>query len=578
MPIIFLLVFFTVGNGFGKLPKDKSKKNTSAAGIDEAMKAWKKFQDSNGSIKGNIDILNGAMETLLKSNSSFKTGSLIAGIVDHTLNSLVNNDKEKLTIGHTHQTSNNLDRKIFRTKAYMGSKPNKELRAFANAPFYKKKNVKTRDSKRDWLVETAYRNELKIKCGVNERGTAFLNEETFLSVSDVLTLSNYDKGYVKKVKESLKAKLTKFGTDILKEKAKDMGLDEVMNEVEDILEDGGKKLFADTSSAGYTKHFTGILGTTCRLKLENTMPVYDANVAVHVVRLKNTDSKLNTVEKIARNLVVNKTKTSSPYLERITEEELYKHDFDEEKKMRIINKMTTDLQVKPTKLESFKENCIAVKSWRRKLNSGDMWYIDIYEQFRDGIYLNQLEELRTKKTFDDDMPVSYFLMIEFFGSNKAAVFRKRDEQTISSIYSPCLISCELVYEIDFICKTDDKNVPICYERTKETQMFEDSEFLEQAFYPERTEKFHIDFDNITIGDNAKAKDKKQQYRLELSPSILENQNMSMLESLVSKISKVDPDLANDLTEDDLPFLGGNRTNPDNSDLDDDDPKLRGGKS
>jgi hypothetical protein len=77
---------------------------------------------------------------------------------------------------------------------------------------------------------------------------------------------------------------------------------------------------------------------------------------------------------------------------------------------------------------------------------GAHWYIKIKEKFRDGIYLNRLQKLKANKV-SLDLPINHFLVVEFYGDNRASVFRNSDNQTISSLYSPCILNFEYKMQI-----------------------------------------------------------------------------------------------------------------------------------
>jgi hypothetical protein len=193
-----------------------------------------------------------------------------------------------------------------------------------------------------------------------------------------------------------------------------------------------------------------------------------------------------------------------------------------------------------------------MKSWKRTIPTGGHWYITINEKLKNGVHLNRLHELKELRKSKMDMPINTFLIIEYFGDNRASVFRKSDNQTISSVYSPCQLNFEYKFEINHLAHTDTPDEILCYSKIKKTEEFED-ESIGLEFYPNREIKFNVDFNNISIGET---ESKKTEFKLELNSSILENQQMTQFESIMKKLKKFDLD--ENITEDDVEFMSNLR--------------------
>ncbi len=219
----------------------------------------------------------------------------------------------------------------------------------------------------------------------------------------------------------------------------------------------------------------------------NRMPVYDLNIIVHLVKFRNFDSKITTVKELIKDLKASTAEEirNKRYLDRIKQKDI-KQELESEE-FKFSRQLITSLNVNITNLESFQKNCILVNSWRRTISSGGHWYITINEKFQDGIYLNKFHELVEDK-IDMDTPMNSFLLIEYFGDNRASVFREADEQTISSVYSPCYISYEMKLNITHVSNIKSPDEILCYSKLKKTDEFED-ESLQMDFYPTREEKF-----------------------------------------------------------------------------------------
>jgi hypothetical protein len=303
------------------------------------------------------------------------------------------------------------------------------------------------------------------------------------------------------------------------------------------------------------------------------MPVYDLNVIIHLVKFRNFDSKVTTVKELVKDLKASTAESArnKRYLERIKTKDI-KQEIEPDKSVEFdfSRQLVTSLNLSITKLESFKKNCILVNSWKRKLPTGGHWYFTINEKFKDGVYLNKFHELIEDK-IDLDTPINSFLLIEYYGDNKASVFRKADKETISSVYSPCYIGYEMNVSLTHVADINKPDEILCYSKLKKTDEFED-ENLAMDFYPTREEKFNVNFEDIIIGEEQTKKDAK--FKLELNSSILENQTMSKFDAIIQRITKADPEAAESITPDDLSFMSNL------GDLDDERGKkdnLRGSK-
>ena len=342
---------------------------------------------------------------------------------------------------------------------------------------------------------------------------------------------------------------------------------ETQSEILEELSKNLKSLKSRKDEKPDNKYYSALLSTKTELKLMNRMPVYDLNVIVHLVKFKNFDSRVTTVKELIKDLKASTAEEirNKRYLERIKQKDI-KQELESEE-FKFSRQLVTSLNLNITNLESFQKNCILVNSWRRTIPTGGHWYITFNEKFRDGIYLNKFHELVEDK-IDMDTPMNSFLLIEYFGDNRASVFREADEQTISSVYSPCYISYEMKLNITHVSNIKSPDEILCYSKLKKSDEFED-ESLQMDFYPNREEKFNINFDDIKIGDEKNKKGAK--YRLEMNASILENQNLSKFDDMIQRLSKIDPTEAETMTPDDLNFFS-NQT-----DVDTKTDNLRGNK-
>jgi hypothetical protein len=550
-----LLFLITQGKSFKKpnrqeMPKESNFINSNQ---DDIKKAINQMKGSFGDIfKGdNLNAISNLIETFAKGNTKLKIGHLIVKLAEHAIDSLVHDGQSNLAISHSNESTKNSEITIERTHVYIGKKHNNRIKTHLNGPTYEKFSKCILDTQKDCL-ETKRRKQLNSKSGVNQRGFTFLEKDTFLTFKDIEELANYRENKTK-VKEEMERLLK------LKKGTQSQILEEISNNLKSLKsreEDGTKH-----------KYYSALLSTKTELKLMNRMPVYDLNIIVHLVKFRNFDSKITTVKELIKDLKASTAEEirNKRYLDRIKQKDI-KQELESEE-FKFSRQLITSLNVNITNLESFQKNCILVNSWRRTISSGGHWYITINEKFQDGIYLNKFHELVEDK-IDMDTPMNSFLLIEYFGDNRASVFREADEQTISSVYSPCYISYEMKLNITHVSNIKSPDEILCYSKLKKTDEFED-ESLQMDFYPTREEKFNINFDDIKIGDEKNKKNAK--YKLEMNASILENQTLSRFDEMINRISKVNPTEAETITPDDLNFFS-NQT-----DVETKNDNLRGNK-
>jgi hypothetical protein len=529
-------IFFTV-RPHNQMPKGSAPQHQDPDKLNKVREALNK---ATGNILSgeNLDKIYQFLLTAGKSNSSFKIGHLIAGIAEHTLNSLVHDESQHVAITHYNEKQSNSEIQIHRTHVYIGEKHNSKIQSYLNGPVHEAFEKRIIDSQCDWL-DTKNRKELQVTTGVNQRGYAILDKNTFLTLKDVLELTNH-----KEHKASIDAQLNYFLLTT--------GENKIPKEIKDTLL---KNLKTRESEKAFLNFYSALLSTKTEIKIMNRMPVYDANITVHLVKLRQLDGDVRTIEALVNDVTKVPDKEC---LERINPKDLFGIDVPDKNSTSIhfARKLYTNLKVNLTKLQSFKKNFIVVRSWRRKVPTGGHWYITINEKFRNGIHLNRLNELRSEtERAPNDLPINHFLIIEYYGDNRASVFRNADNETISSVYSPCILNFEYKLDIKHLSHTKDPDEILCYKRVKKIKEFED-ESIGLEFYPNRETKFNVDFNNITIGEE-KTK-KEANYKLELNSSILENQQMSNFESLLNKLKQIDPDTASTITEDDIPFMSNLR--------------------
>jgi hypothetical protein len=166
------------------MPKKCTRKE---AYLDKLHKVKKLVEESTGSIfsRENLDKINDLMKTAISSNSQFKIGHLIAEIGEHTVDSILHNGNSEVI--------------IIRTNVFIRESHNKKIKSYLNGRTYEKFKKQLVQSQRDWM-EPVNIKELQATTGVNQRGIAFLDKDTVLTLEDVVELNNHKK-HEKKIKE-----------------------------------------------------------------------------------------------------------------------------------------------------------------------------------------------------------------------------------------------------------------------------------------------------------------------------------------------------------------------------------------
>jgi len=538
-------------------PKSSRPIKSNANKLD---KTKKNLIGAKGQIFNNLDIINDFLKASVSSNINVKVGHIIASLIEHTTNSLLHDGEENLAISHHNEQKKNSDITIYRTTAYMGKSHNSKINAYLRGPIYEPLEKCLVDSQQDWL-SSIDRKHLRATSGINQRGIVFLEQDTFLTINDALELSNIN-DHSEKIKKQFDKIEKKF-----KDAKKTLNKENV-----DTVEKFLKNLKAREKEKGIIHFYSALLEMRTEIRIMNKMPVYDCNIAVHLIKLRNFEGSVLTVKDVFNDICYSSEQDlnkSHLYLDRIEPIDIFEKIDVKEEELKFKRQLNTALKINPTNIESFKQNCIVAKTWRRRLKTGDHWYIKINEKFKNGIYLNRLEELKAKN-IAKDTPINYFLMIEFYGDNRASVLRKKDDISISSIYSPCLLNFEYKMSVKHLgdaAKNPDEF--LIYKNVRNIREFED-DTIGMEFYPKRETKFNVNFENIKIGNEKGKKD--AEFKLELNSSILESQQLSQMDKLIERITSIDPELANNLSEDDAPFI-----NNESEENDEDHENLRKSK-
>jgi hypothetical protein len=532
----------------------ENKLNEIIKGAQKKISAGIDITDENA-----LEVLSKLVVTATECNSKLKWGGVFISLLGHAKDFLLHEENSK--IGMIHKNSAKVENTVttISTKACIGRRPNKKLRSFKNGPMHDVYHVDIANSRSDFL-SAKWRKNLKARCGVNQRGFLFLTEHTFLTIADLIELfhlEDKDEQTVKSIIEKIEVKKLLNATE---------------DELKDLIEDGmesvfKKRLKAKKENKMEVRHYGGLLSSDFNLKIFNTMDIYHADIKLHLVHVNYgferyvSNKKMKSINDLI-DQILPKSNLTLEKLKKIDLKEDFKNDFGR----HIITTLNTNV----TKLEAFTEHFTIVKTWKRRLDCQGRWFFSFKERFRNGVYLDKLYEIQKNDKYQK-FPSSYFFMIEYYGDNRAAIFRKRDKETIHAVYSPCMLSFECDMNVEHLSKTGEPDDFLTYKKITKVNEFQDEE-LGKQFYPTREEKLNVNFDKIDIGMET---NEKKPFKLEFSSSLMENQQLSLLERTMKKLSKFDAEQAQSLTEDDLEFIEDEENNNETQSSKDEEKNLRG---
>lgn len=91
----------------------------------------------------------------------------------------------------------------YTTHVHLGKPSSKKINQIKSGPFIERLTKTLADSREDYQ-EHNKRQNLQLKCGFNEKGFAFLMEDTYLSVKDYLSLYQVEKRFTKDLRSNRK--------------------------------------------------------------------------------------------------------------------------------------------------------------------------------------------------------------------------------------------------------------------------------------------------------------------------------------------------------------------------------------
>ena len=416
-----MIIFFATNGGSGKMPKNPTHRKKGFKDLVRAEKKVEKLSGKSINSSSTLKVLGDYSMKLLGSSREIAIGRTFVSAIE-TVKDMLMHDSG--TVPLVHYNDNEVYKEISKetTYAYIGEDYSKLIKSYLSGPLHQEFHKKLFATQED-AMESESRKSLKSEAGVNQRTTVFFNTQTFLSMVDLRELSNFEEARPKMLKEQERRNLPKEFTVDLSSKAK-----RIKNDRKNI------------------ERRAAILKTTSRLKIFNRMPGYDSHVTIHLACFRtNGCDRSHTIDKLVNSLCPG----SKNVLEKLTNTQLKKNL--KPGKLDFSNQLVTELGTRPVKLECFTDNCNIVKSWERTIRSNCQWSFNLEEKHKNGVYLNKLLEFE-QMGVDDDMPSSFFLIIEHYGSDKASVRRLSDDELISSVYSPSKLAFEYELWISHISK------------------------------------------------------------------------------------------------------------------------------
>lgn len=264
------------------------------------------------------------------------------------------------------------------------------------------------------------------------------------------------------------------------------------------------------------------------------IPVYNAHVIVHLCQQKNPLRPRKT-EKIYHNF----TNQTLGRTEGIRKDKIYSY-YEDNGDFRFKSQINTALDVHAERTEAFQDKTKIIKTWARVLPENAQWHIKLTEHLGDGILLNHLGKI-SRNIEALQAPMSYFLIIEYFGNNRARITRKKSGDVFHG-YSPCSISYRFSQKIHFVANQEDLDKPIVLSFPDKDGNFENEEFGKE-FYPTRAQYFNVDFKDISINENKSDKE----FNLDFTSDIASTTAASKLAEFLGGLGV----LIDNFTEDDI---------------------------
>ena len=563
-----LIIFFSPGSSprrNPKIPKAPEPKINTPKGpvqpgnIPGVEKYFRKFINALKETKGKIpDSLlphvNDYLGVLSGLITHKVTRNLFVSLVDHVNSSLSNFGSNKLPMIYQNEVQANNNSKILRTHCHVGHKGGRRIKKAKQGAFHGSTHIVLEDTEQD-RIDHNYRKQLHSSCGFGQKGYDIFLEDSFIRITDLINLCNADE-YFEEIKEEKKrfAKSHELDEEILKNGWQDIPVGSLVGTGRDIWKNRNRNR-TDTSEdlepenttksknpkrpdRGLTKYYAGITKTVTKLKIRNIFPVYDVRVFVHLCQPINhlePDSPRKLYGGLINATPIVEGKRSGIKARGIKNDCLYSF----ESLPKVDNycfkvHLDTALNTKIERTDAFRHRAQIVKTWVRELKENDQFHLTLHEHLGDGIYLNQLEEIKEEY---GNSPFNYFFIVEYFGDRRATITRNKDGDSFHG-YSPAALSYRLKQEIHYVMNQNDPDIPIVLKFSEKDGNFETKELMEM-FCPTRESPFNVDYDNIKI-NGKKNENKNPEFTLDFASDIVSTTLVSDLTNILEDLGIPEP--------------------------------------
>ena len=212
-------------------------------------------------------------------------------------------------------------------------------------------------------------------------------------------------------------------------------------------------------------------------------------------------------------------------------------------------KFLASLNTKLTDSVQFKDRAKIVHTWTKRLTPKSIWDFKLENHLGKGIHLNYLFDVAA---LNREHPSGYIFVLESFGDKRGKIVRTEDNDFFSG-YSPSRLAIEFTHKLGYLAKDTemDEPIPTVYRQKSLEEDFQEQSDYDQEYTPNRSEAFHIDFEDIQLlEDRVTPKKDRKGFVLEYDSVVVPNN--TLMNDLQMNYRKHGFD-GNHLTDDDLKF-------------------------
>lgn len=542
--LVFQLFFAFVSNS--------GKHNLKSLGKDMGMDKLEKLSKKGpGKIPHEevFPVVNN-VKNLLAVNGIRFTEGLIVKLVESSINKFIDSSSSSVPLSETHATVTSNTTRYSRTFAHVGKPTSQRVKRLVNTPLVQFDRKDISESQKDYIQHINHKN-LLMNCGFNEKGFSYLMEDTYMSVKDFIQLYRTDPTVEKNLLKTRKGKHDTYGavynlhnqlTFTNDMKYYDMVLKLHMVKITDIHNDP-RQLIRDTTNTIFNTRNTRRTpgsddGTEDKKEKKANLR---GNPSSDPSRMAEQYLQSSDVPKKVKEFLLQFLNKSAAFRSdgfqfgKIAEDDQYTDPKVSDLSNRFSCSYTTALTCNLTDSINFRDRATIVNTWNRRIGPGSTWELNITQHFGKGLHLNYLYDVRS---LNDQHPVGYVFVVEYFGDKRAKITRVETEDCFNG-YSPVKLRCQFTRELAYLTKEKDgfdEDVPVVYKRKRQEKDFEEKSPLNEYFSPDRQPYFHIPMEQIDLVVGKSTKDlKPKDYILDYDQNILPS--VSLLEQLQVDFNK-----------------------------------------